>query len=61
MKWLDWLRGEGRVPPVDGKGAVVIRTNGLPDGYVPPSGSLKPPPGPLEARPREGHEDAGHR
>ncbi len=28
------------------KGVQVVQTNGLPDGYVPPSASLTPPPAP---------------
>lgn len=36
------------------EGAQVIDTTGLPDGYVPPSGSLTPPPEPPPPPPSSG-------
>lgn len=40
---LGWLRRRLTELSPDSRGAVVIHSEGLPDGYEPPSGSLTPP------------------
>lgn len=41
------------------KGAQVIDASELPDGYVPPSGSLTPPADPLPPPPSDGGTEGG--
>jgi len=41
------------------KGAQVIEASELPDGYVPPSGSLTPPADPLPPPPSDGGTEGG--